>query len=333
MKVAFTKSILSLCPQLAVVACVVVFAGDRCCFAQEESKPAEITPPHVLVHVATVRTELKELRFLMGRPESQQPEMNVTGAAPREVYFQALTMFQKADRLCFEHTRERAAPPPPPSGEIQPANVRDVVDVALTCVRRVKNKYGLKTASAPGERDDSKQPTDVFRSIVQANRQLNLMLERRFAPGDVFQQVTRAIGHTSRLLEQFPDAETRYDEPAYQEGKRPADVYRRLLGCFERIRTIAEQSGLEMLELQIDDSHIESAEPSDVYDVASLIIAELAYLHSKLPGAKPPRNVYDVGRKFPSHVFQRVGILEGQLVSLEVLVKQNSNWLEQGSGD
>lgn len=88
-----------------------------------------------------------------------------------------------------------------------------------------------------------------------------------------------------------------------------------------------------MLELRIDDSQIESAEPSDVYDVASLIIAELAYLHSKIPGAKSPREVYYVGRKFPSHVFQRVGILEGQLVRLELLVKQNSTWLKQESGD
>ncbi len=332
MNAFYTRSIVSSCFRLGVVAGIAIHELSGVCDAQESTRAA-ILPPDVLARVATVRTELDELRFFMGRPESHQPELDVHGAAPREVYFQALTMFQKADRLCFEHTRERATPPRLPKGDIQPADVLNVVDVALTCVRRVKRKYEIETTSTPATRDDSKQPTDVFRSIVQANRQLNLMLERRYAPGDVFEQVTRSIGHTSRLLEHFPDAATLHDEPKFQEGKRPADVYRRLLDCFKRIRSIAELSGLEMLELQIDDSQIEVAEPSDVYDIASLIVAELAYLHSVLPGAKPPRSVYYVGRKFPSHVFQRAGILAGQLIDLERLVKQNPDWLKQKSED
>lgn len=243
MNVVFTKSIVCLWFKRVAAACVVVlFANVRC--VGQESKPPEITPPEVLVHVSAVRSALEELRFVMGRPECRESEMNVTGAAPREVYFQALTMFQKADRLCFEHTRERAEPPTLPSGEIRPGDVQEVVDVALKCVQRVNSKYDLKTAKPLGELDETKQPTDVFRSIVQANRQLNVMLERRFAPEDVFQQVTRAIGHTSRLLEAFPNAETRYDEPVFEAGKRPADVYRRLLSCFERIRGIAQLSGI-----------------------------------------------------------------------------------------
>ena len=88
-----------------------------------------------------------------------------------------------------------------------------------------------------------------------------------------------------------------------------------------------------MLELRIDETQIQQAEPSDVYDVASLIVAELAYLHSKLTDAKSPREVYYVGRKFPSHVYQRAGILDRQLIELQRWVLENPDWLKGEPAD
>lgn len=288
-----------------------------------------ISPPDVLALVDVFRAELEELRFLMGRPKNRQPELNVQRASPREVYFQALTMFQKADRMCFEHTRKRSTRPTLPEGDISPSDVYNVVDAALQSLRQVKRRYGLETDARLSEPDATKQPTDVFKSIVQANQQLNLMLERQFAPSDVFQQVTRAVGYASRLLDRFPNTVLIPEEPAFEAGKRPADVYRRLLGCVERIRRLADLSGLELLELQVDEKLIQQAEPSDVFDIASLVVSELSYLHGKLTDAKPPRDVYYVGRKFPAHVYQRVGILERQLAELDRRVQENPDWLTQ----
>ena len=170
----------------------------------------------------------------------------------------------------------------------------------------------------------------MLKAIVQANRQLNLMLERQFAPSDVFQEVTLGVGYTSRLLETFPKAERIPIEPAYEPEKRPVDVYRRLLGCFRRIREIAERSNVRMLDLEVDDAQIDAIVPSDVYDVASLIVAELAYLQSQLPASQPPRNVYFVGRKFPSDVYQRAGILELQLIELQKQADGKPDWLKHG---
>ena len=107
----------------------------------------------------------------------------------------------------------------------------------------------------------------------------------------------------------------------HKPGKRPRDVYLRLVGCFNRIREIADRSGLEILELEVDGTKkaAENAEPGDVYDIASLLVSELAFLHSQLKNGKPPREVFFAGRKFPSHVYQRAGILEKQLEKLEKL--------------
>lgn len=128
------------------------------------------------------------------------------------------------------------------------------------------------------------------------------------------------MGYTAQLLKPYPGAELIPEEPVFDPGKTPGDVYRRLLGCFEKLREIAAASGEEMLELEVDVALIDVAEPSDVYDVASLIVAELAHLHAQLPGGEPPREIYYVGRKFPADVYQRVGILEQQLVQLDKYV-------------
>ena len=298
---------------------------------QGQQAASKIGPPDVFVRVGLVRDELELIRFAMGQPKNEQPEFGVKGAAPREVYFQTLTLFRKSERLSFEHTREHSVEPVLPKGDIEPADVYEVVDAALERVRSVKRKLGIKKQSAPAKPDPTKTPNDVFRSAVQANRQINILLERRFGPSDVFQQVTLGVGYASRLLESFPDAETIPKAPAFEAGKRPGDVYQRLLGCVERIRRIAHASNFQVLELNAEEADFAQAEPSDVYDVASLLVSELDFLHSHLDGARPPREVYYVGRKFPSHVYQRVGILEQQLIQLEERVVKKPDWL--GVGD
>lgn len=300
-----------------------------CCFAQGAAaqEAPDVTPADVYALVAQVRAELEQTRFVMGRPENLQAEINVQGAAPREVYYQALSMFRKAERLCFEQTREHVEEPGLPKGELRPADVFRVVLATLNCVQRVNQAIGVEQQAPRPAADPNKTPTSVFRATVQASRQLNLLLERRFAPSDVFQEVTLGVGYAASLLETLPDATTLPDAPPLQVGKRPQDVYRLLHTCFQRVRRVAQQSGLSVLELQLDDAQVAVARPSDVYDIASLVVSELAYLHSRLEHAEPPREVYYVGRKFPSHVYQRAGVLDRQLETLEEQVAAHPDWL------
>lgn len=292
------------------------------------NQPPKVEPADVFRKVGVVREELKSITFVMGRPKNRQPSIKVKGAQPREVYFQARTLFRKAERLCFDITRRRKAEPALPKTTPRPADVLKLVDAALERLRLVKEKLKIdKKADVPA-RDADRSPNDVFIAIVDANRQLNLLLDRRFTPSDVFQQVTAAVGYASRLLESFDAGQPTVKAPKHVPGKRPADVYRRLVKCYERIRGIALRSRVRMLEFTPDEKQIAQAEPSDVYDVAALLVSELAYLHSRLPGAKPPRKAFYPGRKFPSHVFQRAGILERQLADLEKRVAAKPDWLK-----
>ena len=202
-----------------------------------------------------------------------------------------------------------------------------MIDAALDRIRRTRQALGIVAQVVEQPADQAKTPTDVFRSIIQANRQLNILLTQNFSSSDVYQQVSRAIGYAFRLRAHVAPARMP-EPPAFEAGKRPADVYRKLFECFQHLRDIAAFSHIEMLDLKVREADVESAEPGDVYDMASLIVSELAYLHAQLKDARPPYKIYPPGLKFPAHVYQRAGLLETQLIELQAMVQRNPTWLQ-----
>ncbi len=282
----------------------------------------------VFLHVSKVQAELELLRFHMGKPKSKNIEqlLSVRYAAPREVFYQALTLFEKSNQLGFDHLRVRTSMPSTPPSNIQPADVFKVVDQALNRIRAVKKHIGIQELITEPTLNQQKVPADVLIAIIQINRQLNLLLDEQFPPKGVFKKVSVAISYASTLLASFPNASRIPAPDAIQVGKRPADVLNRLLESYHHIRLIAARSKLTMLQVDLDISNIDVA-PSDVYDIASLIVSDLAYMNSKLPTSSLPRPVFDSGRKFPSDVFQRASILKKQIELLDTLSKDNPQWL------
>ncbi|MGR8981109.1 MAG: hypothetical protein ACU84H_13590 [Gammaproteobacteria bacterium] len=72
-----------------------------------------------------------------------------------------------------------------------------------------------------------------------------------------------------------------------------------------------------LLTLEIGEAHFEQVTPSAFYDLASLVVTELSYLHAPLEDVQPRREIYYPGRKFTFPVYQRAGILEKQLIDPE----------------
>ena len=145
---------------------------------------------------------------------------------------------------------------------------------------------------------------------MQAIRQLNLLIDRQYSPIDVFSQVKVAVQYATLLLgENVPDT------PSFECCKTPSDVYRRMLECFALVDQIARKRNVKMLKLSISKDEIVKAVPSEVYYFVSLLISELAHLN-RLKGNTQTFEIQYAGRKFPSHVYQQVGILEGQLRKL-----------------
>lgn len=274
-----------------------------------------IEPADCLVRARLFAAEVELIRKEVGKPVEARPAVVVTNASPRECYFQALASFRKADRLCQEYAGDPMAlvPHAPPLGDIKPGHVLLVIDAALRELGEVKRAIGCTEEAKPSAREAGKTPSDVFSTLATANRQLNLLLERPFTPADVFQQISLAIAYTARLVGAEPPA-----APAFERGKRPADCYKRMAGCLELTRQAAKKAGLPMID-QAPGSNEDLVLPSDCFDLATLVLGEVAFLHAhkKESTAPYPFEANVPGRKLPSHVFQLVGVLEKQLAALK----------------
>ena len=208
-----------------------------------------ILPGHVLARVQLLEAEIDLVRAEMGRPVDARGELTITGAAPREVYFEALALFRKADRFSFERIGCQGALPHSPSPcDIQPADVRNVIDAALACVRAVKHRMNIPEETAEVAVDLAAQPSDVFRAVARVSRQINVLLDNPFVPDDVFQQITLALGYAAPLLARASSSAPPV-VPALQRKKRPSDVYRALWQGFATLRAVYGALDLKCSEL------------------------------------------------------------------------------------
>ena len=287
---------------------------------------SDITPTDVFARMNVVHADLELIRLEMGRPQATPIEVSVKNAAPREVYFQAVALFNQANGFSFERARSTVDSPELKTGDLRPADVLTIVDAALGRLREVKASLGITEAPSVEKLNTEKLPTDVLLSIMTAIRRLNLLLDKRVSPADVYRELTVAVGYTSRLRAQFPGRRMP-PTPAFERRKTPSDVYRKLLGCLKRIDSIAEFSGLRILEFSVADASIDGVEPADVYSLGSLIVAELRFVHSRMLRVNPPPPAYYPGPKLPAHAYQRASLLERQLIELEKHVREHPAWL------
>lgn len=312
------------------IAFIIIFLFPLYASGEQTLKPDEITPPHVYASVQLILGELELIRKEMGKPESTPLNIGVSGSVSREVHFQAMTMFRKANRLSYEITRLKVPEHEHLAGKIQPADVLDMVVKSVERLRLVKEKLGIPETVDSPPIDSTKKSDDVFYSILLANQQINRLLDRQFSSNEVFQQTTLAVSYVSRILGSIKETERIAPQsPKYLRRKKPLDVYNKLSDCFILIEDIARISKIEILEEDFSKIKMESITPSDVYDFASLIVSELAYMHSLIRDVKPPHKAYYPIRKIPSDVFQRAGMLESQLKRLKNIATKNPEWLKE----
>ncbi len=285
----------------------------------------QITPADCLARVRLLADEIEEIRRVMGKPKTQSYRITIEGAQPREVLYQARTLYHNANRFAIEQTRASLELPGSEVVDIRPLHVWKIIDASLRRVLDVKHRFGIDARFVEVEMPESTTPSEVFISIMNTNRLLNSLLKEQLASANVFQQVTVAVHYASRLQEPFGQSVATISTPEFEPAKTSADVYARLQDCFEIIHRMGHQAGVKVLTLTQPDIETGDVIPSDAYAAASLIVAELAYFHSRLPGLDPPERAYFPGIKFPSHVLQRVELLRRQLLSLEQLQQTNRN--------
>ena len=275
--------------------------------------------PDVYALASEVADEIEVIREVMGRPFDDSPRLPASGVSQFEVYFQAQTLFRKSNQLAQEYTgAERVAAPPVPEGELRPSDTHAVVAAALEQVRLVKQALGIDI-EIPAQSRGSASATGVFMTILDANRQLNLLLDVPILPRDVFDQVTLAVLYSAAILAHRGIEDHVPDEAPFDGYKRPADVYRLLLNSADILSRLAEKSGVSVLRLSSRRNIPDDIEPGHVYDVARILVAGLAVLSDALDAEDVFPELERPEQIFPTQVYARATVLLLQLEQADAL--------------
>ncbi|WP_342348232.1 hypothetical protein [uncultured Nitrospira sp.] len=288
-----------------------------------------ITPADVFARVQLVRKELDDIRFEMGKLKSREVGLLVEDATPHEVFFQAKTLNQKVARLVTELTEEsEPTETEGDPGDIRPFHVWKMIDTSLHRILSLKQQLGLPLTNSEALADAETPPNQVFFVIGLANTQLNLLLMHQFSPRDAAELVSLGIEYTTHLLRQFPHAPGPAPLPSLERGRKSWNSYDHLIDCYMVLGSIARASNIQMLTLAPQNLDRPDIQSNDVYDLGTLVISELAYLHAHLPHTSPPQTVRLHGPILPSHVYQQVGGLLAQLQVLQRQVQSHPDWMQ-----
>lgn len=286
-----------------------------------------LKPADVLARVRVIQDELEQLRFEIGKPEFSKKGISVKSAQPRQVLFQATSMFVKTGKLFYELSGLR--PPPLRSRiakDVRPGQVWMAANDTYRLLLVIR--AGLQLPEAPMEKvqDPKTTPADVLEAVVATNRMLNGLLNSGPSSHDVLERVLVAETAVEQLLQGIPGSAIR-SPVVRQRGRRPADVYATLRDSYDVLTRVATHYDFETLDMNASELKLGKAEeagvtPSRVFDLATLISSELVYLHAEQDGSILPK-VEISNYVLPSHVHQHAETLRLNLIELESQLKKS----------
>lgn len=280
----------------------------------------EIDNPDVFAVAAMVAEEVELVREFMGRPFDDSPRLPASDVSQHVVYFQAQSLFRKLNQLAQEQAGvERVAAPPVPLGALTPADTIVVVEEALAQIRRVKRALSIETEADVFPPTGS-SATGTFMTLLDINRQVNLLLEEPPRPPDVFGQVTLSSVFAAGVLAHLGESETLPPAPPFDGYKRPADVYGVLLRCAEILGRIGDETGAPTLHISTRRNIPDDIEPGHVYDISTILVGGLALVSSMLEAEDVYPNLETPERIFPTQVYARANVLLQQLEQIEQLL-------------
>jgi len=265
-----------------------------------------IKPGHCHALASRLVAEVGAVREEMGRSEDARPLPELSGAEPRECYFQAIGAWRKAARLAAEVGAESVcvAPAWPTIRAIRPGHVHGMITAVLTVVGDIRARLGLREPAPEPAPDLTKQPSDVLLLLLRVNRDLSRALERPFTPSDVYGVVAPASAQAA--LPGRKATATRLEA-----RRKPADCYAVLEGCLAKAAAAVTKRGGSAI---VSRGAPPDVLPGDVYDIALLVLGELLYL-----GEGDGVRIFEpavTGHRLPAHVHQLALTLDAQLTSL-----------------
>jgi hypothetical protein len=270
----------------------------------------DIKPANCYARARRLLGEVALVRDELGRIEDTRQVPEIAGAQPRECYFEATAAWRKASALAAELgvLTSHPLPPTPVLRDIKPGHVLQVLDGVLQTVSDVKERLGVGESVVEPGIEPSRQPSDVLATIIRINRELSRCLERPFTPTDVYETVALASTYATLLG-------ATADLAPFERKRKPQHCYETLSSCLAVAADHISKKGEQALVARGTPADVV---PGDVYDLAILVLGEMAFLHSLTPNAPTLQPFTPVGRghRLPADVHQLARTLEKQLTSL-----------------
>jgi hypothetical protein len=271
----------------------------------------------------SIADDVELIREVMGRPYDDSPRLPASEVSLGELFLQTQTLFRKSNQLAQEAgVAERQSAPAAASVEIQPIEIYRALDSATEQIALVKEVFGITEVIEPLRRESSISTTGIFMTIIDVNRQLNLMLNESIRASDVFDRVALVNVYAAGIIDRLAPGAPLPQLPAISGHYRPANVYGRLLECIEVVSRIAQRvEGVQVMSLSSRRNIPDDIEPGHVYDIAQILVADVASIAVALDAVDTPSVELPVpDRIFPTQVYQRASLLLRQLERIENLL-------------
>ena len=260
-------------------------------------------------------SEIEQIRLVLGIQPPPEREFVIRDAEPRQVFYQAQTLFRKCNTLAQELAGiSRQAPTPAPAEDIDTDDVQQIVNAAREQLGHVRAALGITEPTTAEAANRRVTAGDVLRDIVQAGYFLNALTTRQADWASIYDRVLQMITYVGGAL----PAEQRFPPlPAFVCCKMPEDVYQRLLAQMESTRPLAETVDLTFMRIISRKRPPNGAATGTVFDLTTTMVTDLGELTLRLDGEDVAIPEYErPARIFPSHAFQLAGVLEAQLTAL-----------------
>ena len=248
------------------------------------------------------------------------PAYKVTNAQPYEVNFIAKSVLNKAQRLSFSYTKKLGGHTPKSKlFHDKPINVFRLVNQSMISVQFVKQANGIETQFKE-EIVNTATPSDVYNQLLKNSRMLSNLNTNKIKPSDVLEVIDEAcqiaIEIKQNSLKGGAELNTDTINEVQYTDKTPQDVFYNLVSLFGLLSEYArDEFTKEILQLEVVNIDRE-IEPSDVIDLANLILAELTYLAESNSLVVRHNSTFIQERKekiTPSTVFNRVNDIRAVL--------------------
>ena len=278
-------------------------------------RAAESDTAHLFKALTELRSEIEQIRTVMGKPLPPTREFRVHDVVSRHVFYQAQALFRKSNQFAQQIAGvSRQSPRPAPDGEIGAEDVLLVLNDTRAQLGMVKSALGIEASAPVARLDRRKRTSDVMHDIIEAGRDTNFISGRPVAWATIYDRVLLAITYVGGAL----PVETRFPPlPPFESGKFPQDVFDRLLQCMELSRKPAAEHDVAILRLESIRQTEVGPTVLEVLDIVTVVLSDLAELTYQMEAEDVAMPDYPhPSRVFPSHVDQLLGVLQAQLESL-----------------